>query len=251
MTMDFDRLSVPFEIKALSDEGEIEGYGAVFGNIDDGDDIILPGAFDATLIKARESGRMPSFLHYHRPDQICGTWQDMRSDSHGLLCKGRFLLETQCGRDRYAEAKAGALTGLSIGYRVDGPDGAEFRDDEAAGRMVRVLKRLKLREVSCVSFPMNDMARITAVKAADAVATVREFERLMRSIGFSIAQAKAIAAGGFKALSRSRDENETIAPRDEDAGVKDRTPRDEGEEHAARLGELLASLKSARLSAAR
>ena len=237
--MNNERVMAPFEVKALNDEGEIEGYGAVFGNVDGGDDLIVPGAFDDTLRKSSDTGRMPAFLHYHRPDMICGTWSEMRADNRGLYCKGRFLLETQCGRDRHAEAKAGALTGLSIGYRVDGDDGSEYRTENE--NLIRVLKRVKLFEVSCVAFPMNEEARITNVKSEVVrPATVREFERALREVlGFSHAHAKAIASRGFKAIDV--DPREAVGA---DGTTTSQDPRDEDGEKA--LNDVLASLKGVR-----
>jgi uncharacterized protein len=50
-----------------------------------------------------------------------------------------------------------------------------------------------------VTFPMNELARTGAVKAAD-IRTVREFEDALRDVlGFSHAAAKSIAQRGFKA----------------------------------------------------
>ena len=63
-------------------------------------------------------------------------------------------------------------------------------------------------ELSVVTFPANGKARVSAVKAASEIGTMREFERFLRDVGgFSHSQAKAIAASGFKA-SDPRDEAE-------------------------------------------
>lgn len=39
------KIEVPFEVKAVDDAGNFEGYASVFNNVDLGDDVILPGAF--------------------------------------------------------------------------------------------------------------------------------------------------------------------------------------------------------------
>ena len=62
-----------------------------------------------------------------------------------------------------------------------------------------IIKTIKsLPEVSLVTFPMNELARTGAVKAAD-IRTVRDFEDALRDVlGFSHAAAKSIAQRGFK-----------------------------------------------------
>ncbi len=41
----FDRFIVALETKADASTGEFEGYGAIFGNVDLGGDVIIKGAF--------------------------------------------------------------------------------------------------------------------------------------------------------------------------------------------------------------
>jgi HK97 family phage prohead protease len=135
----------------------------------------------------------------HDPKQRVGIWEEMREDGRGLYVRGRLLTEKSNGKDAYIDLKSGALDGLSIGGRTvsDAIDGR---------KRARLIKEFDLYEISLVSFPMNEMARITAVKAAQRIGTIREFEDFLRDEGgFSHAAAKAISAGGFKAMD-PRDE---------------------------------------------
>jgi hypothetical protein len=119
----------------------------------------------------------------------------MSEDSHGLQCKGRLInLETESGKRIYGAMKKRALDGLSIGYTV-----GEFTRGTKPNEPRRTIKTIKsLPEASLVTFPMNELARTGAVKAAD-IRTVRDFEDALRDVlGFSHAAAKSIAQRGFK-----------------------------------------------------
>ncbi|HBA7609146.1 TPA: HK97 family phage prohead protease, partial [Escherichia coli] len=48
------RLDIPLNLKSVSDSGEFEGYGSVFGVKDSHDDVVVPGAFTTTLQKWSE-----------------------------------------------------------------------------------------------------------------------------------------------------------------------------------------------------
>lgn len=179
------------EWKASAD-GVIEGYGAVFGNADLGGDIILPGAFAESL----KTGRRVKMLREHSPDDVVGVWDEITEDSSGLRLKGRLLLTIGDGKDAFELVKAGAIDGLSIGYQT-----VESEYD-SAGR--RLLKQVNLWEVSLVTFPMNELARIDAVKAADL--TERELERVLtRDAGLTRSVAQRLMAGGYNAIKAMRD----------------------------------------------
>lgn len=180
-------LQVAAELKA-DGEGIVEGYGSIFGNEDSYGDIVAPGAFEETLAEAKAVGRYPAMLWQHDPSEPIGVGTDMAEDSRGLKVRGKFA-DTQRGQEALALVKMGALTGLSIGYSTVG---AEY-DDQAE---TRTLTKVKLWEVSPVTFPANDKARITRVKSAD-IKTERDFERFLRDAGFSRTEAKRIACQGF------------------------------------------------------
>jgi HK97 family phage prohead protease len=145
-----------FDVK-YADTGiaTIEGYGSTFGNKDDQGDIVMPGAFIDSL-----KDRMPAMLYQHKTEKIAGIWDAASEDSKGLIMQGK-TLNTTLGRDVAEEMRSGALKCLSIGYGVKS-NGAIY--DRANN--TRILKALDLYEVSPVTFPANDKATITNVKAA-------------------------------------------------------------------------------------
>jgi hypothetical protein len=86
----------------------------------------------------------------------------VREDKRGLRVRGRLLEAVARGREAAALVAAGAIEGLSIGYRVK----RAHRDAE--GR--RVLDEIELWEVSLVTFPMLSAARVAAKEDAGAAA---------------------------------------------------------------------------------
>ncbi len=128
----------------------IEGYASLFGAVDQGGDAVQPGAFRASLA----TGRKVKMLWQHDAAQPIGVWDEVREDEKGLWVKGRLLTEVTKGREAAALIGAGAIDGLSIGYRTKRAE----RDQK--GR--RLLSEVELWEVSLVTFPMLGEARAEA-----------------------------------------------------------------------------------------
>lgn len=192
--------AVALQIKA-SPEGIIEGYASLFGEKDNGGDVVMAGAYTKSLARIMDAGRRIKMLWQHDPSQPIGVWDDVKEDARGLLVKGRILTDVEKGRETLALVNAGAIDGLSIGYRtVSATRGAKGE---------RMLNELDLWEVSVVTFPMQQTARIDAVKAADL--TERDMERVLtRDAGLSRAVAQRLMAGGFGAIKAMRDAGDGI-----------------------------------------
>ncbi|MEN0652391.1 MULTISPECIES: HK97 family phage prohead protease [Hyphobacterium] len=189
--------AIPLELdsKAVTEEGEFEGYAAIYGNRDLGDDIVQAGAFDESL-RERPAGRV-KMLWQHDTRKPIGVWREFVSDSKGLFCRGKLLLTTVGGKEAHEFMKAGAIDSLSIGYRT-----REYRIDRENG--VRIIEKAELMEVSAVTFPMNPEARIAGVKGE--VPDIRTLERVLkRDAGLSASQAKALLASGYSAIHDERD----------------------------------------------
>lgn len=202
------------EVKLASDDfhaktGEFAGYGAIFGNLDSYGDVIAKGAFAKSLQEWDARGKLPPMLLQHGGVGLAndmlpvGQWTEMSETSRGLKVAGKlFALATERGQYIYEGMKSGVLDGLSIGYRA-----RKFTRGTKPNEPMRTLEEIDLMEVSIVTFPANGKARVSAVKAAENVKTIREFEDFLRDVGgFSHAKAKAIAASGFKGHSEPRDE---------------------------------------------
>jgi len=166
------------------------GYGAVFGNVDSYGDVIAPGAFAKSLAQHLTEGTEPMmFLNHDAFGSLpIGRWTDMSEDGYGLKVSGE-LLDTSMGRDTYVALKAGALNGLSIGFR---PIAFDMRSKPEDPR--RTLKEVDLVEVSVVTLPANTKARVQAVKSMGEEMSVRDLEQLLRECGLSKSESIAVAS---------------------------------------------------------
>ena len=107
------RLGFTLELKSLDSQGRFAGYASVFNVVDNQRDIILPGAFVSSV-----KGRVQEikFLWQHQQDEPIGVLDAVFEDAYGLYVEGRLLLTVQRAKEAYTLLKAGAISGLSIGY---------------------------------------------------------------------------------------------------------------------------------------
>lgn len=134
------------------------GYASLWGVADLNGDVVQRGAFARSLERTGVAGvRM---LHNHESRSPVGVWDRIAEDERGLFVAGR--LEDWSAESRFARAlvRAGALDGLSIGFRS--------RKARREARL-RVLEDVELWEVSLVTFPMLPGARLSVTTAASSV----------------------------------------------------------------------------------
>ncbi|WP_445344774.1 HK97 family phage prohead protease [Acinetobacter bohemicus] len=196
------RLDIPLKIKSVSESGEFEGYGSVFGVEDSYSDVVVKGAFQKSLALWAEKGRLPSMLWQHKMSEPIGIYTEMKEDDHGLYVKGRLLIDgDDLAKRAHAHAKAGSLGGLSIGFILK-----DWEYDSQKG--VYLLKEIDLWEVSLVTMPANDEARISEVKSMlekGETPSPSKIERALRDVGFSRSQAKTFMSKGYSAIDAQRD----------------------------------------------
>lgn len=174
--------SGPLSAAPMQDTGAgcFAGYASVFGQADDQGDVVSPGAFAAAL-KKRGIQRV-AMLYQHEASRPAGVWTSLREDERGLWVEGRLALDADDGRDAHALLKAGALTGLSIGFH------AVTAERRPGGG--RLLHEIDLWEISLVTFPMLNTARVAHVK-----------QDTHLSLPFSEAQSHALARAMRRATS--------------------------------------------------
>lgn len=180
------------ELKAVGDEGEFEGYGSVFGVVDSYNEIVEKGAF----LESLDKHGMPKLLLQHSSWMVGGIYTEAREDDKGLFVKGKLNLEVQSAREAYALLKQGAISGLSIGFRT-------LIEEVNKVTGVVHIKKVRLYEVSIVTFPANEAATVSAVKSAPG--SIREFEKFLRDGGYSQEDAKLIASKGYRAYEAHRE----------------------------------------------
>ena len=161
----------------VRDGTTICGYASLFGDVDQGNDIVETGAYSASLKSLKQSGLQVKMLWQHDATQPIGIWDEVREDAKGLWVKGRLLEVVAKGREAIALIEAGAIDGLSIGYRT--------RKATKNTKGQRLLTELELWEVSLVTFPMLSNARI-AGKSDET-----ELDRSLRDMAAAFSGARA------------------------------------------------------------
>lgn len=142
---------------SFSGDGTVEGYASLFGEIDQARDMMMPGAFTQTL-KTRGLRRIP-MLFQHDPAEPVGVWLELHEDFRGLWARGKLIPDVTRARELFSLVEAGAVDGLSIGYRT-------VRGRIDSRTRVRHLYQVDLWEISIVTFPLLAGARVRAVKQA-------------------------------------------------------------------------------------
>lgn len=175
----------PVNLQAVEADGTFSGYASVFGQVDLGQDLVMPGAFRESL--AKRGARGVKLLFQHDPNEPIGVWLELAEDARGLFAKGRLMPEVTRAREVLSLMRAGALDGLSIGFRT-----VQGRTDPASG--VRRLDKIDLWEISVVTFPMLPQARVSAVKRQSA-SRPRDGQSRLRAPGDLPGFARALRRG--------------------------------------------------------
>jgi len=140
---------------AIAPDGTVEGYASLFSEVDQARDMVMPGAFAASL-RQRGIRRVP-MLFQHDPSEPVGVWLELHEDFRGLYARGRLIPEVVRARELLALLQAGAADGLSIGFRT-------VRGRLDPKTRIRKLDQIDLWEISIVTFPLLPGARVRAVK---------------------------------------------------------------------------------------
>ena len=156
---EMERIVLGFELKSLDDEGRGTGYLSVYGNEDSYGDVVESGAFVKTCSERSADNPLP-FLWQHDSAEPIGIYTRLDPlDDHGLYTEFHYAMGVQRAREAFQLAKMRACKGQSIGYTT-------LQDEMDRSSGTRRLKELRLWEGSQVTFPANDLADISGVKAA-------------------------------------------------------------------------------------
>lgn len=153
MTRDFH-----LKLKTL-EGGSFTGIAAAYGNEDLVGDVLAPGAFKQSI---QQQGNGFPLLFAHDQGQPLGVGKICDSAA-GLLIDGQLVMADPNAQRVHAHLKAGSIKGLSIGYQV--PPGKSVEQADGS----RLLREIRLFEVSLVAVPANPLAVVTGVKSAQAV----------------------------------------------------------------------------------
>lgn len=189
-------LERPFALKAIEANGTFSGYASVFGELDWYNDIVMPGAFQKTIAKFVEMKRKVPMLWQHNSREPIGVYTKLVEDQYGLYVEGECNMKVQQGQECHSLLEQGALSGLSIGYDTVSYTVNTEKD-------VRYLTEVDLWEVSPVTFPAGDSARVTGVKFITDLTTLSDCETLLRDAGFSKSEATAFVSKARAIATRS------------------------------------------------
>ena len=175
------------------------GYASKFNGVDAYGDMIVKGAYADTLINRDR----PILMMRNHWEGVIGKWTAMAEDENGLYVEGELTPGHSLAADTYALLKHGAIGGLSIGYIPE-----ESGDAVVDERKVRLLKKIRLLEISVVDNAADLGAKITNVKEFTAL---KDIEAMLRSRGFSRTEATAIVAQVKTIAHGDRDDGKNIA----------------------------------------
>ena len=71
----------PVDLKSVEADGTFAGYASLFGEVDLGQDLVMPGAFRDSL--ALREPRGIKLLFQHDPNEPIGVWLELREDARG------------------------------------------------------------------------------------------------------------------------------------------------------------------------
>jgi HK97 family phage prohead protease len=178
--------------------GTFTGYASVFNGNDSDNDTILPGAFKKS-IKRHKSRPVKGFINHKQHEIPVIDWVNLSEDSTGLEVSGRIDFNHTDGESLYSAMERGAMDAMSIGFKLDPKDYTRKERDDDDGDDWRYMfgnrniKNMDLMEISVVTFPADDAARVADVKSElPGFVTLADFERYLRdACGFSKSAATA------------------------------------------------------------
>ena len=175
--------------KSLDESGIFEGYASVFDVEDAHGDSVAKGAFKAHLDKLIKEKRKVKMLWHHDRYQPIGVYKEVEEDGKGLRFQGQLTLGVQKADETRLLMLAEAVDSVSIGGYV-----TQARNLDKLG-LRRELQVIELNEISPVTFPALDAARIDVVKSVAAVESLADLETFLCDTGgYSLKTARTIIA---------------------------------------------------------
>lgn len=174
------------QLKMAGDKrGHFAGYASVFNGDDSYGDTILPGAFKQSLDSGRD---IKMFFNHDSHDVPPADILVAKEDTTGLWIEGAMDFNHHLGESIYSAMARKAVDGFSIGFKMTKNDWEPKDPDDDQGSTYwagnRNIHNVELMEVSIVTWPADDSARISELKSGIAqLATERDFERFLRDVG--------------------------------------------------------------------
>lgn len=257
--MTVERKFIDLKSLKVSDEGPgyIEGYRSVHSVIDEGGDLIVPGAFKDCIPEYLSSG-FTAHSHEWNFSEAVGFPVEAYEDGHGWFVKSQFhsTADAQAIRTKAKERMdAGKQVGFSFGYAPTEYTHIEAKDYETElakyvtpenlaatlqkaqkFNRVRILKKVEAIEDSLVTAPMNKRAAATAVKSEDKPTEEKQDSPVDPPAGKTFEEhSQSVLAAVSELTHRAKEINE----------IRTKEGRTLSAVNRSRLSNLLASLKTA------
>lgn len=150
------KFTTRMELKEINEKGRFIGHASVYGNVDDGGDIVMPGAMRKTV--QENGGKFP--LMYNHRDTIGVSF--VEDSEKSLVTEGFINLDSPKGAETHSNMvffqSKGMPFGMSIGY-------APIHDKITRKNGIRSLHEIVLFETTVTETPMNRAARVSDVKS--------------------------------------------------------------------------------------
>ena len=184
----FETKTIPTFVKNVDEaQGIVEHIISVFGIVDDGRDVVMPGSFAKTIAEhgsrvrvldqhnydsaLRTVGRPISIREIGRDDLPLEVTAQYPAATGGVLATTQYALDTDNGRNMFALVAGGFLPETSIGYDALDTE-EEFREIDGDKVAVRLLKTIRLWEYSNVIWGMNPATSTVSAKGKETDAKV-------------------------------------------------------------------------------
>lgn len=158
----------PATIKAADPEsGTFEAVVSVFGNVDSYGDVVMPGAFKATLDEWAASGDPIPVLYSHNsydPDYNVGHVLEAKETDEGLWVKAQLDIESDTGKAKQVHRLLKGRRVKQFSFAYDVVDGGMVTRDE---KTVYELRQMKLYEVGPCLIGANQETRLIGAKSQD------------------------------------------------------------------------------------
>lgn len=176
-----EKLYKSFELKAVSDNGEVEGYASTWTKEPDSyGDIVIKGAFTETLKKKEETGHPFPLCFNHDMDQIIGSVKSIEEDDFGLKIKASFL-SSALAQEKRELVQEGIVWQFSFAYNI--LEAERPTEEEKKSGILQKLTKLDLFEVSLVPVPANQTAIVTDIKSDTEIETKEADEEMETKSG--------------------------------------------------------------------
>ncbi|MBR3348974.1 MAG: HK97 family phage prohead protease [Solobacterium sp.] len=157
-----------FDIKSVSDTGELTGYFSTYQPVADSyGDCVAPGCFTETIKAWAEKGKFIPLVWNHNmddPEMIIGQVDKIEDDEYGPLMTAHFY-DTPKAQAVRNLMKEGSVYQFSYAYAIDAARKPDESEKAADPNINQVLEAVSLMEITITPTPAQTLAELVSIKA--------------------------------------------------------------------------------------